>query len=129
MSANPQAEASFDLFDRPMGSILQAAQEAEGAARGDRGGREHAAHHGADDPDGGDVAAGEVEAGDRRARAQVRIGEPLGRGLDAVDRSAGGADEVVGGQRGRELDVVDQRGEGRHLLGELGEQAVLQELL
>jgi len=28
MSANPQAEASFDLFDRPMGSILQAAQEA-----------------------------------------------------------------------------------------------------
>jgi two-component system, NarL family, sensor histidine kinase UhpB len=28
MSANPQAETSFDLFDRPMGSILQAAQEA-----------------------------------------------------------------------------------------------------
>jgi PAS domain S-box-containing protein len=28
MSANPQAETAFDLFDRPMGSILQAAQEA-----------------------------------------------------------------------------------------------------
>ena len=28
MSASPQAETAFDLFDRPMGSILQAAQEA-----------------------------------------------------------------------------------------------------
>ena len=28
MSAIPQADTSFDLFDRPMGSILQAAQEA-----------------------------------------------------------------------------------------------------
>lgn len=46
-------------------SAGQAAEEGEGFA-GFGGGRgEHAAHHRADDPDGGDVAAGEEEVADR----------------------------------------------------------------
>jgi len=42
----------------------EAAQEVEGAAGLGGGGREHATHHRADDPDGGDVAAGQEQVWD-----------------------------------------------------------------